>query len=371
MSRVNLLFYISGHGFGHVSRSMETVSRILAKKEDWSATIVSERAEEFTRTLDPNSVWGKIKDRVKFRKGSPDVGIVQKDSLGMDLEATVLSIETFRNNRDRFLEAEEEEIRKNLPNLLFSDSGSLPFVLSDRFKIPSFFLGSFTWDFIYSHYENDIFQTFETEMKKEYSLCNFGFILPLSCPVTSISNAKDIGLIGRRPNLSKDEARRYFGMEDGVEYYLFSFGAYGIDSSRFDWKSWNPQKKRIVVGGLEWKVPSEYSLGILNVGNCHYPDLLRACDYVLTKPGYGILSEAYYAGTPILYTDRGNFPEYEYLVGELRSKFRSCYLSQDELYAFKWENASRTALDKLPQTDDRLSRDGVTDILTRLESILS
>ncbi len=371
MAKVRLLFYISGHGFGHVSRSIETITRILLQKPEWSATIVSPRAEEFSKTLDPTHNWGRIKDRVRFRKASSDVGIIQKDSLGMDLEATALEIENFRKGKSRFLEEETKEIRKEGADLILSDSGSLPFVLARNLKIPSCFLGSFTWDFIYSHYESSIFQSFSEELKEEYSLCDQGFILPLSCPVTSIHNQKQIGLIGRKPKLTKSEARRRFGLEEGVEYYLFSFGAYGIDSSKFDWKNWNPSRNRIVIGGVDWKVPSNLSLGIVHVPSCHYPDLVRACDYVLTKPGYGILSEAYYAGTPLLYTDRGNFPEYEYLVQELNSKYKSSYISQEELYSFHWETPSEKAKGASPVPDSRLERDGIEEILQYIDVILS
>lgn len=369
MSKLRLLLYVSGHGFGHISRSMETLIRILLKKMDWTATVISGRAESFINTLDPKQGWGEVRNRVRFRNAYPDVGIEQKDSLGMDLEATAAKIESFRKERNRFLETEEREIRKEGADILISDSGSLPFVLSKSLGFPSLFLGSFTWDFIYSHYKNEIFTSFAEEIREEYLLCDLGLILPLSCPVDSIPERKEIGLVGRKPLLSRTEARRYFGMEDGVEYFLFSFGAYGIDASKFDWETWNPLGKRIVIGGLEWKVPARNNLGILNLGPCHYPDLLRACDYVLTKPGYGILSEAYYAGTPILYTDRGDFPEYDYLVRELGSKFRSSYLSQRDLLSFRWEQAIHNANSREPEKDPRMERDGVEDVLRQIESI--
>ena len=45
-----------------------------------------------------------------------------------------------------------------------------------------------------------------------------------------------------------------------------------------------------------------------------YEDLVRASDVVMTKPGYGIVSECLANGAAILYTARGRFAEYPVMV---------------------------------------------------------
>ena len=45
-----------------------------------------------------------------------------------------------------------------------------------------------------------------------------------------------------------------------------------------------------------------------------YEDLVRAVDVVVTKPGYGIISECIANDTALLYTSRGDFREYQVLV---------------------------------------------------------
>ncbi|TGK01007.1 glycosyl transferase [Leptospira semungkisensis] len=369
MQNIKISAYISGHGFGHISRSLEAISNILLQREDWSVHIISPRGEEFARSLDDKGIWGKIKNRVSFESERSDVGIIQRDSLGMDLDATKAEIEIFRKNKDSFLDRQIKSLKSQKPDLIWSDSSSLPFYLSSSLHIPSLFLGNFTWDYIYSEYEDKIFQSFAQDLKEEYSNCDLGLVLPLSCPVTSIKKVKEIGLLGRKPNLNREEARRYYGFEEGIEYYLFSFGAYGIDASQLDWKNWDPSKKRIVVGGMEWS--GKNNLGVISVPKCHYPDLLRACDFVLTKPGYGILSEAYFAGTPILYTDRGNFPEYPYLVKELDSKFRSSYISHQDLYSFHWDASSQKAREIQPKQDPRFEKNTIQEILSSIETLIS
>ena len=48
-----------------------------------------------------------------------------------------------------------------------------------------------------------------------------------------------------------------------------------------------------------------------------YEDLVRAVDVVISKPGYGIISECVANDTALLYTSRGDFIEYDVFVAEM------------------------------------------------------
>jgi UDP-N-acetylglucosamine:LPS N-acetylglucosamine transferase len=75
-----------------------------------------------------------------------------------------------------------------------------------------------------------------------------------------------------------------------------------------------------------------------NVG-VRYEDLVGAADAVVTKPGYGIITECIANDTAMLYTSRGHFPEYDVLVKEMPKYLRTAFIGQDELFAGKWETA--------------------------------
>jgi L-arabinokinase len=68
-----------------------------------------------------------------------------------------------------------------------------------------------------------------------------------------------------------------------------------------------------------------------------YQDLVRAVDIVVTKPGYGIVSECIANDTAILYTSRGRFAEYDVLVAGMQRYARSQFIPQDALLAGQWE----------------------------------
>ena len=64
-----------------------------------------------------------------------------------------------------------------------------------------------------------------------------------------------------------------------------------------------------------------------------YIDLVGAADVVITKPGYGIVTDAIAARTRMVYTGRGDFPEYPILVGEMQRWLPAWHVSNADLLA--------------------------------------
>ena len=73
-----------------------------------------------------------------------------------------------------------------------------------------------------------------------------------------------------------------------------------------------------------------------------YEDLVGACDAVMTKPGYGIVAECIANGTPMVYTARGRFAEYDCLVAGIEAHLPNAFISQDDLHAGRWSDALET-----------------------------
>jgi len=70
-----------------------------------------------------------------------------------------------------------------------------------------------------------------------------------------------------------------------------------------------------------------------------YEDLVAAADIVVSKPGYGIVSECVANGVALLYTSRGPFAEYDVFVAEMPRILRCQHISQEDLRAGRWADA--------------------------------
>ena len=75
-----------------------------------------------------------------------------------------------------------------------------------------------------------------------------------------------------------------------------------------------------------------------------YEDLVRAADVVMTKPGYGIVSECLANGAAILYTARGRFADTRSWSPRCLEFCGCAEISHDDLFAGRWlASLDRTA----------------------------
>lgn len=265
---MKITYYVSGHGFGHISRSMEIILYLLRSFPDLTIDLVTVR-EKFLDTLFLSEEDTKNLRRLQIRKRSLDVGMIQKDSLSIDTVATEAAIEEFNLQKSYIQISEIESCLDFGTELIISDSASLPFKIADKLKIPSLFIGNFTWDFIYSGYakESSIFEKATRSIYEEYYHATFGLLLPFNCPANSLAEQKQIGLVGRKPFLNKNEAKEFFKLPKDKIHLLFSFGAYGVETSRFDWGKFDPEKYTIVLSGTDFdllKIPNKQKMELYN-----------------------------------------------------------------------------------------------------------
>ncbi len=71
-------------------------------------------------------------------------------------------------------------------------------------------------------------------------------------------------------------------------------------------------------------------------GKLSFVDLLKVVDAVVTKPGYGIVSGCIANHTPILYTNREDFREYDVLVEGIKEYTHNSFVPREDLLNGKW-----------------------------------
>jgi L-arabinokinase len=70
-----------------------------------------------------------------------------------------------------------------------------------------------------------------------------------------------------------------------------------------------------------------------------YQDLVAAADVVVSKPGYGIVTECIANGTALLYALRGRFAEQDVFLREMPALMRCREIGRDDLQSGQWEGA--------------------------------
>ena len=139
-------------------------------------------------------------------------------------------------------------------------------------------------------------------------------------------------MVARPQRRPREETRRLLGL--GPEpVVLVSFGGLGLPG--FDPRVLERSADyRFVLETDEADLPANVT-GLSREGlearGLWYLDVIGAADVVVTKPGYGIVTDCIAAGTRLVYTDRGDFPEYPILVAEMARYIPSAYVSNDDV----------------------------------------
>jgi L-arabinokinase len=189
--------------------------------------------------------------------------------------------------------------------------------------VPSVALGNFTWDWIFAGYREAPAELLRV-IRQAYARASLVLRLPLAAGFEGLeTTTRDIPFVARTSQRDPGDIRRALGLREDRPMVLAAFGAYGLKN----------------LDQAEVERLRDYTIVTDDFpqSGFQYQDLVRAADVVVTKPGYGIISECIANDTAVLYTSRGNFPEYDVLVREMPRYLRSRFIEQQDFLAGRWK----------------------------------
>lgn len=342
-----LVYYISGHGFGHASRSIEVVNALLALAPDLPIQI---------RTAAPRWLFDlTVRGPFGFDALSTDPGVVQHDSLSLDAGETIRRADAYVRELPLLAAREAAYLRDVDAAFVMADIPPLALDAAHRAGVPAMALGNFTWDWIFRDYAGGAAAA--DALGEVYRRGQRAFRLPLCGGFETIPEVIDLPFIARQARHAPADTRARLGLPEG-RLALVSFGGYGVSGINLDVLSrtegWSllvsasvpfgPDRRPLAEVATRGALhpldePAMYAMGL------RYEDVVASVDVVVTKPGYGIISECVANDTALLYTDRGHFIEYDVLVREMPRYLPCAYLPQAELLTGHWQ----AALDQLVQ----------------------
>ena len=337
----SILYYITGHGFGHAVRSSQVIQSVTELRPDLKV---------HARTTAPE--WLFPPSVIRSHQ-TLDAGIVQSDCLEMDLDETLRVCQGLSDQAraGRLIETEIDFIRSRKVELVVGDVPPLCFDIAARAGVPSVAITNFTWNAIYSAYvdERPAFIPLIKEMERCYRQATLGLALPYPCGLDVFPSRQPIPWISRVSSLTKDKARAKLGLPKSGTIVLLSFGGLGLRRLPLERIRKLKEFFFLSTGEREQRFDNVVVLPDLQH---HYQDLVRAGDIIVSKPGYGIVADVLAHQVPLLYTDRGNFPEYPFLVDALSDLATAGFIPQDELLAGNLGPYINTLLNKEPNWPD-------------------
>jgi hypothetical protein len=365
--RNTVCFVVSAHGYGHASRQMEVLRTLLDRRPALTAAVFSAAPEAVFR--DYLSGDPALSARVSIVPCRADVGLVQRDGLRMDHAASLRALAAAWGDPDRAEADLAAALGAHEPAVIVADVPPVAFGAAHRLGVPAVAVGNFDWAWIYAYYaaQDPAYAPFEALCRRWQGLATRAVHLAPGPPLTGFPTVVQAAPLARRLLVDARAVRARLEVPPGDRAVLVSFGGFGLD---------DPQRRIPRVPGVTWILaPPMEDLRRPDarfVPHEPYLALLAACDAVFTKPGYGIVCEATRNRTRLLYTDRGDFPEYPWLTGWLAENAPAVHVPAALLGTERGAGAVGEGLDALFALPDRWPDrwDGAETVADVVEGLL-
>ncbi|MDP8236522.1 MAG: hypothetical protein P9M08_09060 [Candidatus Erginobacter occultus] len=323
----SVIFYVSGHGFGHSARTATVIDRLLRERPGIRVIVKTSAPEWFFRE--------QIRGDFDFFALECDTGVVQADSLNLDPAASLEGYTGFLERLEETAAAEAGFAGRENCRLIVGDIPPLAFEVAARAGVPSLAVANFSWDWIYEPYIERLpeYGFLLPAIREGYRKASLLLRLPFAGEMDAFPAVRDIPLIARRARVAAGEVRKRLGLENNRPLVILSFGGFSLGEEYY--------RQLIEIKDCLWLASERVGFdlpGLRNVGRKElgrlrlgYPDLVAAAEVVITKPGYGIISECIANRTRMLYTSRGEFREYPVLVEGIKRNLPSGFVSQEKL----------------------------------------
>ena len=335
-----LCYYITGHGFGHAIRSIQVIKSLPPGLPLILKTTAPERL--FREEL-PGRAFTYV-------SAEYDCGCLQSDSVTVLRRETLTRYaEIARANAARLPE-EVSFLGEHGVRCVASDVPPFPLHAAREAGVPGVAVANFTWHDIYSEYvETDADAALLRQMAAEYVAATLACLTPLNVPTVGdvFPTIERVPLVARRGQPSREALAEAHGIPRDKHVALLYLGGWGLDihwPALGQWMDW--------VFLVDSPLPQPIAnVRAFDARHWRYADVAASVDAVVSKAGYGTLTECIANSVPLIYLPRYGFREHEALVLGMNRWGGGIEISEAAFFAGGWGAALRSALAVHPDSN--------------------
>ncbi|SFE99382.1 Glycosyltransferase family 28 C-terminal domain-containing protein [Bacillus sp. OV194] len=296
-----IAYYISEYGFGHAARSIALMREMLKADEALRIVVCTSFSLEFIG----NSLE-EFRDRVVIHKVVTDIGyILQKDSLQLDKEALDTACQDYLLKSGDLVKQEIEYLSPLNMECILSDIAPIAFEIGDRMNIPTIGISNFTW---WSAYEGVIDASLNNEFKAMYKkMDHFIQLAGSNEPAFGRKSNEQFGFFCREADDREVQKLRDQLNPSGDKRIVFIPIGMKVELNMAEWPLWDNEDCVFVVSShmdiqhpYVIRVPADYT---------EVQNYVAASDLVISKAGWGTVSEAVVHQKPLLIIEREEMNE--------------------------------------------------------------
>lgn len=320
----SIAYYISAHGYGHGVRACDIIRALNLFYPEVRVHIVTGLTADFLQS--------RVRcDKNVFRSLSLDVGMVQKDSIRVDIASTLALLQQLYSSSEDLIRREMAFIKEQSIDLVVVDIPSIPVEAAHRAGVPSVAIGNFGWDWIYDSFsEQDVrWKPIVEKIRTAYSKTDLLMRLPFSEEMRIFPAKLDLPLVASPGNCRRDEMATLFRCNPSKKWVLLSFTTLDWSENALGRLELQEEYEFFTVYPLKW---SRSNLHTVHREIFSFPDVVASVDAVVSKPGFGILSDCVVNEKPLIYADRSDFAEFDVLESAIKKYLKHVHIPQNKLY---------------------------------------
>ena len=320
-----LVYYVSSHGYGHGARSTDILRALVAAKPDLPITVTTDLPPAFLHSRLPHAA------NITLRAGAYDVGMVQLDSIRVDLAATFSKVRDLYMRRAELVRDEADFLRSVRARMIVSDIAAIPVEAAKLVGLPALAVSNFAWDWIYSDFvaSDPAWAELIPQFSEGYAQTDLLLRLPFAEEMRSFPRKEDIGLLAKQGREQRRELARLTGADLEKKWVLLSFTSLEWDEKALAKVAKLNQYEFFSVLPLAWPGSCVRAIDRQRI---NFADVVASVDVVVSKPGFGLVSECIVNRKPLIYADRTHFAEYPILVEGIKAYLSNAHIPQGKLY---------------------------------------
>lgn len=325
---MNIAFYISNHGFGHIMRNLPVIAYLLTHAQDGVVLVTAEKQMELAiEYLEKETKLSEaeLKARLITRVQEVDMGLIVKPgTLVIDEEATKMAVNAFTAIFPELIKGAKKLFQEYQIDHVVCDIAPWALTAAKDAGIDSVLMASFTW---IEQYEDFLPESSIEPFRKCFADAQRVLFYELVNEPTRkrFPQGIDVGFCARP---SHEDAVKEIKEKYGSRPIIFL--SIGGSNSGIEGE--------IDVSGLPYNFISTEGLNLIG-DNVHFlpvhventQDYVVASDYCISKAGWSTISEIMLAGNPVALLERPDVPEDRMNIEELVKRGVAISIGVEEL----------------------------------------
>jgi hypothetical protein len=333
--RPHLLVALSPHGYGHTTQTAPVLNALRERLPELRITVRS--------SVPPQLLQARIHGAFDYLPVASDFGMRMASAVDVRADASAQAYAELHQDWERKVDDEAAQLAALAPDLILANIPYLTLAGAARAGIPAYGLCSLNWADIYAHYcgHHPAATTVHAHMLAAYNSAAAILQTAPAMPMENITRRRAIGPVAHLGRNRRGEIDALLHVSARERLVVIAPGGIELRLPVDDWPR---------LPGVRWLVPRAWNIQhadavALESLNMHFTDILRSCDALIGKPGYGSFAEAACNGTPVLYIKRHDWPEEPYLIDWLQRHGRCLEIERGALARGDIHESLRTLWD--------------------------